>query len=212
MTEEQIAKLRAAGFSDTDINEYAANESKQTAGKQPVDPNAAPTSDLPEIDVTQKSDILKNAEAAGVSTTNPGSYLADAAALGAAAAPYVVPAALTAGGIYGASVAKQGFNAMKAAADARTAQANAQMAQTQGLQQRFDAREAARAAKAAPVSAAGPQIVNASGQPIRPTVAGPVAPAVAPAGRLTGPGVKTARNPAQPQVTAEVLGRERRRN
>ena len=31
-----------------------------------------------------------------------------------------------------------------------------------------------------------------------------------PTGRLTGPGAKTARNPAQPQMTAEVLGRERR--
>lgn len=31
-----------------------------------------------------------------------------------------------------------------------------------------------------------------------------------PAGRLTGPGAKTARKPTQPQMTAEVLGRERR--
>ena len=42
----------------------------------------------------------------------------------------------------------------------------------------------------------------------------PAAPAVVPtqepAARLTGPGAKTARNPAQPQMTAEVLGRERR--
>jgi len=200
MNQEKIDRLRAAGYSDADINEYVANESKQTAGKQPVDPNAAPTSDLPEIDVTQKSETLRNAEAAGVSTTNPGSYLADAAALGAAAAPYAVPAALTAGGIYGASVAKQGFNAMKAAADARTAQANAQMAQTQGLQQRFDAREAARAAKAAPAPAAGPQIVNASGQPIRPAVAGPVAPApmAAPAPAVAAP-APTATQPSMMQ-------------
>ena len=49
-----------------------------------------------------------------------------------------------------------------------------------------------------------------------PVAAPPVAPAVVPGekpiGRLTGPGVKTARNPVQPQVTAEVLGRDRRRN
>jgi len=54
-----------------------------------------------------------------------------------------------------------------------------------------------------------PQLVpRGAVQPVAPAVA----PAVAPVGRLTGPGVKTARNPAQPQVTAEVLGRERRRN
>jgi hypothetical protein len=48
--------------------------------------------------------------------------------------------------------------------------------------------------------------------PAAPAVAPAVAPAAEPTGRLTGPGVKTARNPAQPQVTAEVLGRDRRRN
>ena len=31
-----------------------------------------------------------------------------------------------------------------------------------------------------------------------------------PTGRLTGPGAKTARKPTQTQMTAEVLGRERR--
>ena len=173
MTQEQIAKLKAAGFSDADISDYVANEGKQSAGKKPVDPQAVTSSDLPEIDVTQKSETLRNAEAAGVPTTNPGSLLTDAAAVGTAIAPYAVPAALTAGGLYGASVAKQGFNAMRAAAEARTAQANAQMAQAQGLQQRFDQRMAQRAAPPAP--AAGPQIVNASGQPMR--APGPVAPA-----------------------------------
>ena len=194
MTEEQVAKLRAAGFSDADIRDYAANETKPEPGKAPVDPNAMPASDLPEIDVTQKSETLRNAEAAGVPTTNQGSLLTDAAALGTAIAPYAAPAALTAGGIYGASVAKQGFNAMKSAADARTAQANAQMAQTQGLQQRFDAREAARAAKAVPTPAAGPQIVNASGQPMR----APVVPTASPAPAMAPPAM--APTPAQPSV------------
>jgi hypothetical protein len=40
--------------------------------------------------------------------------------------------------------------------------------------------------------------------------AGVSAPAQEPVARLTGPGAKAARNPAQPQMTAEVLGRERR--
>jgi hypothetical protein len=58
-------------------------------------------------------------------------------------------------------------------------------------------------------------------QPVVPTVTKKAAPAPMqapavevpveePPGRLTGPGAKTARKPAQPQMTAEVLGRERR--
>ena len=35
-------------------------------------------------------------------------------------------------------------------------------------------------------------------------------PVEEPTGRLTGPGAKAARKPTQPQMTAEVLGRERR--
>jgi len=44
--------------------------------------------------------------------------------------------------------------------------------------------------------------------PVAPTPA--VAPVQEPAARLTGPGAKTAKKPTQPQMTAEVLGRERR--
>ena len=43
-----------------------------------------------------------------------------------------------------------------------------------------------------------------------PAVPAPEVPVEEPTGRLTGPGVKAARSPAQPQMTAEVLGRERR--
>jgi hypothetical protein len=210
MTEQQVAKLRAAGFSDTDINDYAANESKQAAGPQPVDPNAAPTSDLPEIDVTQKSDTVRNAEAAGVSTTNTGSYLSDAAAAGAALAPYAAGVGLTGAGLYGASVAKKGFDAMRSASDARTAQANAQMAQAQGLQQRFEAREAARAAKAMPTPTAGPQILNASGQPMRPV--GPVAPApamAAPAPAMAAPAAAPASAPSVMQRGTDIANQMR---
>jgi len=190
MTEQQIAKLREAGFSDADIADYQANESKQNTGNQPVNPAAVTASDLPEVDVTQKSEILKNAEAAGIPTTNQGSMISDAVAIGSAAAPYAVPAALTAGGLYGASVAKQGFNAMKAAAEARTAQAQAQMAQAQGLQQRFDQRMAQRAMT--PTSPAGSQILNASGQPMRPVAP---APAPAPAMAQPAPAPATAQQP-----------------
>ena len=192
MTEEQIAKLKAAGFNDADIRDYAANEVKPESGSAPVDPSAMPTSDLPEVDVTQRSETVRNAEAAGVPTTNQGSMLTDAAAIGSAVAPYAAPAALTAGGLYGASVLKQGFNTMKSASDARTAQANAQMAQAQGLQQRFDAKEAAKAAKAMATPAAGPQILNASGQPMR----APVVPTAPPVPTMAPPAMA----PAQPSM------------
>ena len=48
-------------------------------------------------------------------------------------------------------------------------------------------------------------------QPPAPTVDVPLEePVEEPTGRLTGPGAKTARKPAQTQMTTEVLGRERR--
>lgn len=57
-----------------------------------------------------------------------------------------------------------------------------------------------------------PQLAPRVAAPSQAPAAPAVAPAEEPTSRLTGPGVKTARNPAQPQVTAEVLGRDRRRN
>jgi hypothetical protein len=58
--------------------------------------------------------------------------------------------------------------------------------------------------KKAPAVKTAPATVQA------PVQAPVVAPGEAPTGRLTGPGAKTARKPTQPQMTAEVLGRERR--
>ena len=147
-------KARAAGYTDEEIDAYEAAQAQQEPmGDQPPPPPPA---------------SADQGQAGGTSIGEA----ATTAAL--AAAPYAVPAALTAGGIYGASVAKRGFDAMKAASEARTMQAQAQMAQAQGLQQRFDQRMAAQAARAAPT---GPQILNASGQPMRPMAPGPVAPA-----------------------------------
>jgi hypothetical protein len=146
-------KARAAGYTDEEIDAYEAAQAQQEPmGDQPPPPPPA---------------SADQGQAGGTSIGEA----ATTAAL--AAAPYAVPAALTAGGIYGASVAKRGFDAMKAASEARTMQAQAQMAQAQGLQQRFDQRMAAQAARAAPT---GPQILNASGQPMRPAAPGPVAP------------------------------------
>lgn len=149
-------KARAAGYTDQEIDAYEAAQTQQEPmGDQPPPPPPA------------------SADQGQVSSPGFGE-MATTAAL--AAAPYAAPAALTAGGIYGATVAKRGFDAMKAASEARTMQAQAQMAQAQGLQQRFDQRMAAQAARATPSS---PQILNASGQPMRPVV--PSTPAAAPA-------------------------------
>ena len=55
-----------------------------------------------------------------------------------------------------------------------------------------------------------PRMATPAPAPVTPAAPAPVAPAEEPTGRLTGPGVKAARKPGQPQMTAEVLGRERR--
>jgi hypothetical protein len=79
MEQEQIDKLRAAGYTDDDIRDFAANQPK--LGNAPTQ-----TTDetLPEIDVTKPSDIIKNAEAAGVPTgARESSFLSDAATMAA---------------------------------------------------------------------------------------------------------------------------------
>jgi hypothetical protein len=146
-------RARAAGYTDQEIDAYEAAQTQQPMGNEPPPP--------PPPDAAQ-------GEAGGTSMGE----MATTAAL--AAAPYAVPAALTVGGLYGASVAKRGFDAMKAASEARTLQAQAQMATAQGLQQRAEQRLAAQAARAAPAT---PQILNASGQPMR--APGPVMPTTA---------------------------------
>lgn len=124
MTNEEIQKLKDAGIDDATIQgiiaEDAAKQGSNVQAGAPATP-VAPEG-LPEIDVTQKSDTLKNAQAAGVPTTNEGSLMADAAALGAAAAPYAGPAALGGLGIYGAAkVGGWGSNLLSAAQQASEA-------------------------------------------------------------------------------------------
>jgi len=97
MTEQDIAKLKAAGFTDEDIADYKANEVQTPASAN----TASMDQSLPEVDVTQKSDTLKNAEAAGVPTTNPGSWTTDAMAAGGWAAEHPVATGLAAAGAYG---------------------------------------------------------------------------------------------------------------
>jgi len=90
MTNEEIQKLKDAGIDDATIQSIAAEDAAKGGN---VTPGAPVEPVLPEVDVTKPSDTLKNAQAAGVPTTNEGSLMTDAAALGAAAAPYALPVA-----------------------------------------------------------------------------------------------------------------------
>jgi len=196
MTEQDIAKLKAAGFSDADIKDYMATE----PGAGGTAPASAPVENLPEIDVTKPSTILSQAQAQGIPTTNEGSVATDIAALGAAAAPYAVPAAATAAGIYGAakiggwgrdmlSTAREGMEAYRHGVNTANeiAQRNA------ALQEARIAERVARGGQAAGQAVqageqAGSRAFQQMGQqlakPIAPTGAvptGPVAPAAAPA-------------------------------
>ncbi len=134
-------------------------------------------------------------------STAPG-FVETAGTLAAAAAPYAVPVAIGGAGLYGASVAKSGFEAMKSASAARTAQANAQMATAQGLQQRAEQREAARLAKAAPGPVA-PQIVDSRGQPMR--APAPAATAPAPAAPAPAPQISNAKNIVQKLALDKIM-------
>lgn len=188
MTEQDVAKLKAAGFTDADIAEYQANEGKQGASAAPVNPQAPVSQDLPEIDVTQKSETLKNAEQAGVATTNEGSWKSDAMALGSAVAPYVLPVAGGALGLYGAGKVggwgREIGKGVQAMAEAQRASAAAQQATAEGLQQRFNQRMAAQQG-ARPLSPVNPQATyNVPTQNVpqtRAPIPGPVAPQGMPA-------------------------------
>jgi hypothetical protein len=189
--EEQIKKLREAGFTDADIELFVNDQKSRQGQPSAVDPA--------QVDASQPAPADERVPAYGAPPS--ASALETVATVGSALAPYAAPAALTAGGLYGASVAKKGFDAMKAASEARTMQAQAQMAQAQGLQQRFEQRMAQRA-----VPPAGPQIVNASGQPMR----APVVPTAPPAPTMAPPAMTP--TPAQPSVMqrgAEIAAKMR---
>ncbi len=209
MNQEQIDKLRAAGFSDDDIRDYMANQPGLNSA-----PSPSADDDLPSVDVTKPSQILANAEAAGVPTgPRESSFLSDVAT----AAPVILgenagKVALGAGGLGAAYAANQVRKGMQARAAAGSAQAAAQAAQAQaameqaraaqqaaqGVQQRFEARAAAQAARAVPT---GPQILDAAGRPMAPS-----AP-VAPQGPVsTGPVAPQAMAPqAAPQAQPSML-------
>lgn len=156
MTEQEIQKLRAAGISESTINEMIAESQQQSSQTAPN------TSNLPEIDVNTPSEVFMNAQKSGVRTQGEGQDLfsmQNAAELGAAVAPHVGTLALGAAGL-------KGLNALKARREQKAAEA-AKEALKQAARQ-------SRVAPAAPAPAQ-PQILNQFGRPIA-----PAAPAVAP--------------------------------
>jgi len=102
MDQQQIEKLRAAGYTDDDIRDFVANQPK--LGNAPTQTQVET---LPEIDVTKPSDTLKQAEAAGIPTgAKESSFISDAATLAAIkGGQFAVenPMATAALGAYGAS-------------------------------------------------------------------------------------------------------------
>jgi hypothetical protein len=202
MTEQELQKLRSAGFSEDDIREYTANQT--TRSTQPGSQSQADQRDArgPELDPTAPSETLIRAQAAGLETEGrPSSFFSDVATMAPVlAGEYAVPlmgVGAGAGALYGANQLRRG---MQARAGAQTAQAAAQQAQaqammeqaraaqmqTQGLQQRFEARQAANAARAVPPAPMG------YGQPGMPPASYNV-----PTGGV--PGMPPATAPAAPQ-------------
>jgi hypothetical protein len=167
MTEQDIAKLRSAGFSDADIDDYAKNEAKgNQPGQQP-----ARQEELPEVDLNQPSETLKNATANGTPTTNPGSYVSDALAIGQGLVPSgstIKDVVIPAGEGY---LAYKGLQGWRDASKANQARAAADLAAEQGRAARF----AARAPVPTPTAPVAP--VAPAGAP----VSAPVAPSAAPA-------------------------------
>lgn len=183
--EEEVKKLREAGFSDEDIRAYMQEQQSggaATSSAAPISPEQAANGEPVRADETVPD----------YGGTIAPSFTETLGTAATAAAPYAVPAIVGGTALYGGSVAKKGFDAMKASANARTAQANAQMAATQGLQQRFEAREAARVAAQAAKAPGMPasQILDAQGRPMQaPPATQPramTAPAAAPAAPVVG--------------------------
>jgi DNA-binding transcriptional MerR regulator len=138
--EEEVKKLREAGFSDEDIRAYMEEQKSSSSSTAPAPVSPEQSADAPvRVDETVP-------DYGGTPETSVGETLGT---IGTAVAPYALPVAIGGAGLYGASMLKSGFNAMKESAAARTAQANAQMEMAKGIQQRFDETQKAKAAAAA---------------------------------------------------------------
>jgi hypothetical protein len=165
MNQEQIEKLKAAGYTDDDIRDFAASQPKLgTAPTQSADES------LPEVDVTKPSDTLSQAEAAGVPTgARESSVISDLATVApvvlAENAGKVALGGLGAGALGAGALYKSG----------KSKELEAEKIRQAGIQKRFDAKMAAQQApKLGPV-APGPMPGSLAGAtPTTPV--GPVAP------------------------------------
>lgn len=184
MNDQDVQKLRQAGFTDAEIQDYQQRRQAPVAGR-PAE------SDLPSVDPNQPSEVLAAARAQGIPTESQTSnfYNDLTTVLPVMASQYAGPIAATLGGgaaLLGANQLRKGMQSRAAAstaqAAAQQAQAQAMMEQarasqmaSQGLQERFAQRQAAQAARAATT----PQLVSAAGQPLSMSP-GPVTPQPAP--------------------------------
>lgn len=204
MDQAQIEKLRAAGFSDDEIRDYAASQTQ--TGTAPAQAQTQAET-LPEVDVTKPSETLSNAQAAGVPTgARESSVFSDIAV----AAPVMLgenvgKVALGGAGLGAAYAANQVRKGMQVRAGAAAAQAAAQQAQAQammeqaraaqqaaqGVQERFAARQAAQALR--PVAPS--PILDQFGRPMA-TAPQPVAPQPMP----TAPAAPAAPQVSQPSI------------
>ena len=226
MNEQEIEKLRAAGFSDDDIRDYMADKQRQ-----PQQPGVQTERDRrndqgPELDPNAPSETMARAREQGVPTeSQPSSFIDDVMTVAPVfLAENAGKVAVGAGGLGAAYAANQVRKGMQARAGAQAAQAAAQAAQAQatmeqaraaqqaaqGVQERFAQRQAAQAARTAPVA---PQILDAQGRPIARAPVAPVAPTgpamtapVAPQGPLP-PGVTAGPAPFRPPAAPGVVDR-----
>jgi hypothetical protein len=169
MNQEQIDKLRAAGYTDDDIRDFAATQPRLS--NQPAQGGEET---LPEVDVTMPSDTMKNAEAAGVPTgARESSFISDFAT----AAPVILAenagkfalGGLGAGALGAGALYKRG----------KSLELEAEKLRQQGIQNRFDAKLAAQqAAQARPPTApvAPSPIMDQYGRPMAGAPTAPVAP------------------------------------
>jgi len=171
MNQEQIEKLKAAGYTDDDIRDFAANQpSLGNAPTQTTDQS------LPEIDVTKPSDTLSQAEAAGVPTgARESNIISDLATV----APVVLAENAGKVALGGLGAGALGAGAMYKSGKAK--ELEAEKIRQAGIQKRFDAKMAAQAGnmpgKVGPVVPGPGSMAGAT--PTAPM--GPVNPATQPA-------------------------------
>jgi hypothetical protein len=151
LTEEEVQRLRENGFSDQDINEYAAGLQQQAQPEQsagPVQPTELPMVsevDIPKTPMPPEPTFLEGASTALASAP--------------AGAQLVKDVAIPTAGIYGAykglQTANKGIEAWREASKA-----------TQAVEAGRAARAAARVPVSGPVAPAQSPIVNSAGRPM----------------------------------------------